>query len=109
MRFGGEMVTCVCVSGPQQCMLCGNLAQEECTDCFNDVLFSQTGFKLFCETCSAQVCVALSALSVISAAIFTQLLSESALITNKLLCPVTHGLLKSRGDFKKTCGEDVVW
>uniref|UniRef100_H3CFC8 USP domain-containing protein n=1 Tax=Tetraodon nigroviridis TaxID=99883 RepID=H3CFC8_TETNG len=41
--------------GPQQCMLCGNLAQEECTDCFNDVLFSQTGFKLFCETCSAQV------------------------------------------------------
>lgn len=48
----------VCVvSGPQQCMLCGKLAQEECTDCFKDPLFCQTGFKMFCETCSAQVCL----------------------------------------------------
>lgn len=45
----------LCVSGPQQCMLCGNLAHEECTDCFKDSLFSPTGFKIFCKTCSAQV------------------------------------------------------
>lgn len=44
-----------CVSGPQQCMLCGNLAREECAVCFKDPLFSQTGFKVFCKTCSSQV------------------------------------------------------
>uniref|UniRef100_A0A3Q4BNC8 USP domain-containing protein n=1 Tax=Mola mola TaxID=94237 RepID=A0A3Q4BNC8_MOLML len=43
------------LSEPQQCMLCGNLAQQECTDCFKDPIFSQTGFKIFCQKCSAQV------------------------------------------------------
>uniref|UniRef100_A0A8C9XT46 ubiquitinyl hydrolase 1 n=1 Tax=Sander lucioperca TaxID=283035 RepID=A0A8C9XT46_SANLU len=38
-----------------QCMLCGNLAQMECPDCFTDPLFSRTGFKIFCKTCSSQV------------------------------------------------------
>lgn len=47
---------CVCVSGPQQCILCGNLAMEECTDCFKDPVFSSTGFKVFCKECSYQVC-----------------------------------------------------
>ncbi|XP_068175031.1 ubiquitin carboxyl-terminal hydrolase CYLD isoform X2 [Antennarius striatus] len=40
---------------PQQCVLCGRPAQEECAECFTDPLFSQTGFKVFCETCSSQV------------------------------------------------------
>lgn len=48
-------ITDLLSEGPQQCMLCGNLAQEECTDCFKDPAFSQTGFKIFCKTCSAQV------------------------------------------------------
>uniref|UniRef100_A0A8C4EUH0 Ubiquitin carboxyl-terminal hydrolase CYLD n=1 Tax=Dicentrarchus labrax TaxID=13489 RepID=A0A8C4EUH0_DICLA len=48
-------ITDLLSEGPQQCMLCGNLAQEECTDCFKDPLFSQTGFKIFCNTCSSQV------------------------------------------------------
>ncbi|XP_070688473.1 ubiquitin carboxyl-terminal hydrolase CYLD isoform X2 [Pempheris klunzingeri] len=48
-------VTDLLSEGPQQCMLCGKLAQEECTDCFKDPLFSQTGFKIFCKTCSSQV------------------------------------------------------
>uniref|UniRef100_UPI0037E75E0F ubiquitin carboxyl-terminal hydrolase CYLD n=1 Tax=Semicossyphus pulcher TaxID=241346 RepID=UPI0037E75E0F len=48
-------VTDLLSEGPQQCMLCGNLAQEECTDCFEDPVFSQTGFKMFCRTCSSQV------------------------------------------------------
>ncbi|KAM7387778.1 hypothetical protein PAMP_023995 [Pampus punctatissimus] len=48
-------ITDLLSEGPQQCMLCGNLAQEECTDCFKDTAFSQTGFKIFCKTCSAQV------------------------------------------------------
>lgn len=43
-------------SGPQQCMVCGTLAQIECIDCFKDPLFSPTGFKVFCRNCSEQVC-----------------------------------------------------
>ncbi|XP_044055834.1 ubiquitin carboxyl-terminal hydrolase CYLD isoform X2 [Siniperca chuatsi] len=48
-------ITDLLSEGPQQCMLCGNLAQEECINCFKDPLFSQTGFKIFCKTCSSQV------------------------------------------------------
>ncbi|XP_036969886.1 ubiquitin carboxyl-terminal hydrolase CYLD [Acanthopagrus latus] len=48
-------ITDLLSEGPQQCMLCGNLAREECPACFKDPLFSQTGFKVFCETCSSQV------------------------------------------------------
>ncbi|XP_076583196.1 ubiquitin carboxyl-terminal hydrolase CYLD [Chaetodon auriga] len=48
-------ITDLLSEGPQQCMLCGKLAQEECADCFKDPLFSHTGFKIFCKTCSTQV------------------------------------------------------
>ncbi|XP_061634045.1 ubiquitin carboxyl-terminal hydrolase CYLD isoform X3 [Phyllopteryx taeniolatus] len=48
-------ITNLLSEGPQQCILCGNLAQEECIDCFEEPVFSQTGCKIFCKTCSAQV------------------------------------------------------
>ncbi|XP_071394811.1 ubiquitin carboxyl-terminal hydrolase CYLD [Centroberyx affinis] len=48
-------ITDLLSEGPQQCMLCGQLAHEECMDCFKDPIFSQTGFKLFCKKCSSQV------------------------------------------------------
>ncbi|XP_047444344.1 ubiquitin carboxyl-terminal hydrolase CYLD [Mugil cephalus] len=48
-------ITDLLSEGPQQCILCGNLALEECTDCFKDPVFSSTGFKVFCKTCSSQV------------------------------------------------------
>ncbi|XP_059197782.1 ubiquitin carboxyl-terminal hydrolase CYLD [Centropristis striata] len=48
-------VTDLLSEGPQQCLLCGGVAQVECPDCFKDPLFSPTGFKMFCGTCSAQV------------------------------------------------------
>ncbi|XP_029003150.1 ubiquitin carboxyl-terminal hydrolase CYLD [Betta splendens] len=48
-------VTDLLTEGPQQCILCGNLAEEECPDCFKDPVFSQTGFKVFCKTCSSKV------------------------------------------------------
>ncbi|CAG5862983.1 unnamed protein product [Menidia menidia] len=48
-------ITDLLSEGPQQCRLCGNLAVEECTDCFQDPVFSPTGFKVFCRTCSDQV------------------------------------------------------
>ncbi|KAK0136038.1 Ubiquitin carboxyl-terminal hydrolase CYLD [Merluccius polli] len=48
-------VTDLLSEGPQECMLCGNLAHIECRACFKDAVFSQTGFKIFCKTCSDQV------------------------------------------------------
>uniref|UniRef100_A0A3P9IPY6 Ubiquitin carboxyl-terminal hydrolase CYLD n=1 Tax=Oryzias latipes TaxID=8090 RepID=A0A3P9IPY6_ORYLA len=48
-------ITDLLSEGPQQCIMCGNLAVEECADCFKDPTFSLTGFKIFCKKCSAQV------------------------------------------------------
>lgn len=48
-------ITDLLSEGLQQCILCGNLAVKECTDCFKDPVFNQTGFKVFCKTCSSQV------------------------------------------------------
>uniref|UniRef100_A0AAR2L2H5 ubiquitinyl hydrolase 1 n=1 Tax=Pygocentrus nattereri TaxID=42514 RepID=A0AAR2L2H5_PYGNA len=48
-------ITALLSNGPQQCVVCGQLAHVECTECFGDPVFSSTGFKLFCDTCSAQV------------------------------------------------------
>ncbi|XP_026201963.1 ubiquitin carboxyl-terminal hydrolase CYLD [Anabas testudineus] len=48
-------ITDLLTEGPQQCILCGNMAEEECTQCFKDSVFGQTGFKVFCKTCSSQV------------------------------------------------------
>ncbi|KAI4880818.1 hypothetical protein NFI96_031833 [Prochilodus magdalenae] len=48
-------ITALLSNGPQQCVLCGQLAHFECTECFGDSVFSNTGFKHFCDTCSAQV------------------------------------------------------
>ncbi|KAK6313842.1 hypothetical protein J4Q44_G00153010 [Coregonus suidteri] len=48
-------ITDLLSEGPQQCVLCGQLANEECVECFRDPVFSRTGFKVFCRTCSSQV------------------------------------------------------
>ncbi|KAM6922029.1 ubiquitin carboxyl-terminal hydrolase CYLD [Xenentodon cancila] len=48
-------ITDLLSEGPQQCMMCGKLAMEECADCFKDPIFSSTGFKIFCKKCSTQV------------------------------------------------------
>ncbi|XP_051752653.1 ubiquitin carboxyl-terminal hydrolase CYLD isoform X2 [Ctenopharyngodon idella] len=48
-------ITGLLAEGPQQCVLCGRLANEECAECFRDALFSDTGFKYFCLKCSTQV------------------------------------------------------
>ncbi|XP_052455629.1 ubiquitin carboxyl-terminal hydrolase CYLD [Carassius gibelio] len=48
-------ITGLLADGPQQCVLCGQLANEECAECFRDTVFSDTGFKYFCEKCSTQV------------------------------------------------------
>ncbi|KAK2889242.1 hypothetical protein Q8A67_014617 [Cirrhinus molitorella] len=48
-------ITGLLVDGPQQCVLCGQLADQECAECFRDTVFSDTGFKYFCVACSTQV------------------------------------------------------
>ncbi|XP_059426952.1 ubiquitin carboxyl-terminal hydrolase CYLD isoform X1 [Carassius carassius] len=48
-------ITGLLADGPQQCVLCGQLAIYECAECFRDTTFSDTGFKYFCEKCSTQV------------------------------------------------------
>ncbi|XP_059416220.1 ubiquitin carboxyl-terminal hydrolase CYLD-like isoform X2 [Carassius carassius] len=48
-------ITGLLADGPQQCVLCGQLANEECAECFRDTVFSDTGFKYFCLKCSTQV------------------------------------------------------
>lgn len=48
-------ITGLLADSPQQCALCGHLANEECAECFRDTLFSDTGFKYFCSRCSTQV------------------------------------------------------
>ncbi|XP_014844782.1 PREDICTED: ubiquitin carboxyl-terminal hydrolase CYLD-like [Poecilia mexicana] len=48
-------ITDLLSEGPQQCIMCGHMAVEECADCFKEPVFSQTGFKVFCKTCSSQV------------------------------------------------------
>lgn len=48
-------ITGLLADSPQQCVLCGHLANEECAECFRDALFSDTGFKYFCTKCSTQV------------------------------------------------------
>ncbi|KAL1272776.1 hypothetical protein QQF64_028638 [Cirrhinus molitorella] len=48
-------ITGLLMDGPQQCVLCGQLADQECAECFRDTVFSDTGFKYFCVACSTQV------------------------------------------------------
>ncbi|KAK3574703.1 hypothetical protein QTP86_015398 [Hemibagrus guttatus] len=48
-------ITALLSNGLQQCVLCGQLAYVECSQCFIDPVFSSTGLKVFCENCSTQV------------------------------------------------------
>ncbi|KAG7263092.1 hypothetical protein CRUP_000694 [Coryphaenoides rupestris] len=48
-------VTDFLTEGPQLCMLCGGIAGVECSECFQDPVFGQVGFKLFCHPCSDRV------------------------------------------------------
>ncbi|XP_048403980.1 ubiquitin carboxyl-terminal hydrolase CYLD isoform X3 [Stegostoma tigrinum] len=40
---------------PRECCVCGELATQECEECFKDKLFSKTGLKQFCDVCWRQV------------------------------------------------------
>lgn len=48
-------ITGLLYQGPHPCVVCGQLATEECSECFKEPVFSHTGFKYFCYKCSVQV------------------------------------------------------
>lgn len=48
-------ITGLLYQGPHPCVVCGQLATEECSECFKESVFSHTGFKYFCNKCSVQV------------------------------------------------------
>ncbi|XP_078087143.1 ubiquitin carboxyl-terminal hydrolase CYLD isoform X2 [Mustelus asterias] len=48
-------ITDLLSDSPRECCLCGELAIQECEECFTDKLFSKTGLKQYCGTCWHQV------------------------------------------------------
>ncbi|XP_041040813.1 ubiquitin carboxyl-terminal hydrolase CYLD [Carcharodon carcharias] len=48
-------ITDLLCDSPRECCLCGELAAQECEECFKDKLFSKTGLKQYCDTCWCQV------------------------------------------------------
>ncbi|GCB77694.1 hypothetical protein scyTo_0020601, partial [Scyliorhinus torazame] len=48
-------VTDLLCDSPRECCLCGELATQECEECFKDKLFSKTGLKQYCDMCWRQV------------------------------------------------------
>ncbi|OXB60938.1 hypothetical protein ASZ78_001516 [Callipepla squamata] len=48
-------ITDLLLDSPRECCVCGDIATLECSQCFKDKMFSPTGLKQFCGTCSKQV------------------------------------------------------
>ncbi|XP_051872959.1 ubiquitin carboxyl-terminal hydrolase CYLD [Pristis pectinata] len=48
-------ITDLLSDSPRECCLCGDLATQECEECFRDKLFSKTGLKQYCDMCWHQV------------------------------------------------------
>ncbi|KAM4704733.1 ubiquitin carboxyl-terminal hydrolase CYLD-like [Rhinophrynus dorsalis] len=48
-------ITDLLYNSPRECVVCGQLATQECAECFKDNILSDSGFKQYCDTCSKQV------------------------------------------------------
>ncbi|XP_054023491.1 ubiquitin carboxyl-terminal hydrolase CYLD [Dryobates pubescens] len=48
-------ITDLLLDSPRECCVCGDVATLECSECFKDKMFSATGLKQFCSSCSRQV------------------------------------------------------
>lgn len=48
-------ITDLLLDSPRECCVCSDVATWECSNCFKDKMFSPTGLKQFCSTCSKQV------------------------------------------------------
>lgn len=47
-------ITDLLLDNPRECIVCGQLAVFECSDCFKDDLLSQQGLKQYCSLCCQQ-------------------------------------------------------
>nr|XP_033789517.1 ubiquitin carboxyl-terminal hydrolase CYLD-like isoform X2 [Geotrypetes seraphini] len=48
-------ITDLLFDSPRECIVCGDLATQECPECFRDKTFAATGLKQYCDQCRAQV------------------------------------------------------
>ncbi|XP_030075726.1 ubiquitin carboxyl-terminal hydrolase CYLD [Microcaecilia unicolor] len=47
-------ITDLLFDSPRECIICGDLATQECPECFRDKTFAAAGLKQYCDQCSAQ-------------------------------------------------------
>ncbi|XP_074842680.1 ubiquitin carboxyl-terminal hydrolase CYLD-like [Carettochelys insculpta] len=48
-------ITDLLLNSPRECFVCGDVATQECAECFRDQMFADTGLKQFCDSCCRQV------------------------------------------------------
>uniref|UniRef100_A0A8C3T563 ubiquitinyl hydrolase 1 n=1 Tax=Chelydra serpentina TaxID=8475 RepID=A0A8C3T563_CHESE len=48
-------ITDLLLDSPRECFVCGDVATQECSECFKDEMFAVTGMKQYCKSCCRQV------------------------------------------------------
>ncbi|XP_042321038.1 ubiquitin carboxyl-terminal hydrolase CYLD-like [Sceloporus undulatus] len=47
-------ITDLLLDSPRECFVCGDVATQECSACFKDKKFADTGLKQYCDSCCSQ-------------------------------------------------------
>ncbi|CAM5107571.1 unnamed protein product [Natator depressus] len=47
-------ITDLLLDSPRECFVCGDVATQECSECFKDKMFAVTGMKQYCKSCCRQ-------------------------------------------------------
>ncbi|XP_048338902.1 ubiquitin carboxyl-terminal hydrolase CYLD-like [Sphaerodactylus townsendi] len=47
-------ITDLLLDSPRECFVCGDVASQECSACFRDKMFADTGLKQYCDSCCQQ-------------------------------------------------------
>ncbi|XP_054840309.1 ubiquitin carboxyl-terminal hydrolase CYLD-like [Eublepharis macularius] len=47
-------ITDLLLDSPRECFVCGDVATQECSACFKDKMFADTGLKQYCDSCCRQ-------------------------------------------------------
>ncbi|XP_053106189.1 ubiquitin carboxyl-terminal hydrolase CYLD-like isoform X2 [Hemicordylus capensis] len=47
-------ITDLLLDSPRECFVCGDVATQECSACFKDKMFADTGLKQYCDPCCRQ-------------------------------------------------------
>nr|XP_014433325.1 ubiquitin carboxyl-terminal hydrolase CYLD-like isoform X4 [Pelodiscus sinensis] len=48
-------ITDLLLDSPRECFVCGDIATQECSECFRDAVFADMGMKQYCNSCCRQV------------------------------------------------------